>query len=139
MQISSQFIFLSLVVLFIGVGGKFFWVKNKQSKQPDFLYKILSLESWTASQKNTELQLTQFDAEFIHLSTLEQLDKIQKKFWGGVSHYIVLKLSTAKLQGTLKYEKNPGGETKYYHLYNGRIPLNAIVEAKSIGGPASGS
>jgi uncharacterized protein (DUF952 family) len=58
------------------------------------------------------------------------LDKIIEKYWAGVSEYVVLKIETAKLSGKLVLEANPAGTNKYYHLYNGSIPSNAIVESK---------
>ena len=45
---------------------------------------------------------------------------------------IVLKIYTDKLTGRLIYESNSGGSSKYYHLYNGFIPLNAVFESKTI-------
>lgn len=42
---------------------------------------------------------------------------------------MVLKIDPSKLIGKLVFEVNPGGTQKYYHLYNGKIPLNAVIEA----------
>ncbi len=97
-------------------------------KRPIYLYKVLSMVDWAKSCKT--IHLSSMDVDFIHLSTEEQLDKIIKKYWSGASEYIVLKIETAKLSGNLVLEVNPGGTNKYYHLYNGSIPLNAIVELK---------
>lgn len=52
-----------------------------------------------------------------------------KKFWHD-RDYVILKLNVRKLVGRLVYETNPGGSTQYYHLYEGKILLNAIEEIK---------
>lgn len=98
---------------------------------PPYLYKVLSLEDWKESQNKSSLKLPPADKEFIHLSTEEQLDKIIAKYWSSKNEdFVVLKLNTSQLPGELRYEANPGGTNKYYHLYQGSIPLNAIEESK---------
>jgi uncharacterized protein (DUF952 family) len=97
-------------------------------KRPIYLYKVLSMDDWAKSSQT--VHLPSMDADFIHLATEEQLDRIIKKYWAGVSEYVILKVETAKLPGKLVLEANPGGTNKYYHLYNGSIPLSAIVESK---------
>ena len=61
------------------------------------------------------------------MATKEQVQKVILKFWKG-KKYILLYLDPNKLAGTLKLETNLGGESKYYHLYDGYIPLSAIKE-----------
>lgn len=99
-------------------------------KRPVFLYKVLSVEDWAKSQKT--VHLSSMDAEFIHLATEDQLSSIIAKYWADVPRYIVLKLEVSKLSGNLVYEANPGGMNKYYHLYNGNIPLSSIVKVEKI-------
>ncbi len=97
---------------------------------PKYLYKVLSVENWKASDKT--VKLSSEDDAFIHLSTEDQLDRIVGKYWAQVPEYVILKIDTSKLPGKLLFEANPGGENKYYHLYNGSIPLNSIVESKTV-------
>lgn len=99
---------------------------------PKYLYKILSVRLWDASQQNTFLVLPAEDQIFVHLAIEEQLDKIIKKFWSDVPQFVVLKVDTSKLQGKLVHETNPGGSTKFFHLYNGLIPTNSVIEAKIV-------
>lgn len=99
---------------------------------PKYLYKILSVRLWDASQQNTFLVLSAEDEAFIHLATEEQLDKIIKKYWSNIPQFVVLKVDTSKLQGKLVYEANPGGTSKYFHLYKGLIPLASVLEAKTV-------
>lgn len=97
-------------------------------KAPLYLYKILSKEDWIMSQSNNSVRLPSADKEFIHLSTEDQLDKILDKYWKDTPGYVVLKIEATKLLGKLVLEANPGGVNKYYHLYNGSIPFEAIVK-----------
>lgn len=98
----------------------------------EYLYKIVSLRDWLDSQKRDFLLLPKEDAEFIHLAKKEQLDKIIEKYWKGVSQLVILKLKSSELQGTLVYETNPGKTNRYYHLYAGSIPLEAVVESQTM-------
>ena len=99
---------------------------------PKQLYKILSLRHWQATQSRKALVLSSEDDAFIHFSMEDQLDRILTKYWSDKPQYVVLKIDTNKLQGNLVYETNPGGSAKYYHLYQGHIPFDAIVEAKVV-------
>ena len=98
---------------------------------PKYLYKVLSLENWQLSEEKRALVLSDMDDDFIHLATEDQLDRIVSKFWADASTYVVVKVESKKLKGRLVLEKNPGGETKYYHLYNGSIPKDAVAESKT--------
>jgi len=97
---------------------------------PQYLYKILSYRNWQATENRRVVSLSGDDKEFIHLSTEEQLGRILEKYWADVAQYVVLKLDVSKLRGRLQYEANPGGSTRYYHLYDGFIPFQAIREAR---------
>lgn len=97
---------------------------------PQYLYKIVSMENWEKSMDSATLVLSSDDADFIHFSKEEQLERILKKYWADVSECVILKVESNSLNGVLVYETNPGGETKYYHLYDGSIPKDAIVESK---------
>lgn len=109
----------------LGLGMNTF---GNQEPAPQFLYKVLSAEDWKASQDQEVLRLPSADDAFIHFSREDQLDRLIQKYWSNVSEFYVLKIDASKIPGDLVLEANPGGETKYYHLYNGAIPLNAVVE-----------
>jgi len=102
----------------------------EQNMNPQYLYKIVSPEQWQESLLGSEIVLSPMDKEFIHLSKEDQVSHVVQKFWDN-KQYVVLKLSTEKLKGRLTYETNPGGTTQYYHLYEGHIPLDAVVDLKS--------
>lgn len=106
--------------------------QSVMNEQPEYLFKILSLDLWNASQNRPFLILSTEDQAFIHLATQDQLDKIIEKYWPNAPHYVVLKVRTKALEGKLALESNPGGTTKYYHLYTGKIPFESITEAKII-------
>lgn len=105
-------------------------ITNVQKQQPAFLYKIMSEEDWETSQRQHKLKLGQADDQFIHLSTEEQIDKIYEKFFRGMP-VVILKIKTDKLHGKLVKERNPGGMTEYYHLYDGSIPMDAVVSSQA--------
>jgi peptide deformylase len=105
---------------------------EKTDEFPQHLYKILSLRNWQATQSRTAVLLSTEDDSFIHLSTQDQLDRIIKKYWADAPQLVILKIDSRKLEGRLVFETNPGGTTKYYHLYNGFIPFNSIVESKIV-------
>jgi len=101
--------------------------ERNMEEHPKYIYKILSLDDWKKGGDN--IHLSSADSEFIHFSTEEQLPKIIDKYWSDVPEFMILKVDTQKLTGNLVFEANPGGTTKYYHLYQGCIPRNAVVEA----------
>lgn len=107
---------------------------NEEENTPPFLYKVLSMDNWKASQSQNHILLSKDDWEFIHLAREDQLDRIIKKYWVKLP-FVILKLDVAQLSGTLVYETNLGGINKYYHLYAGSIPLKAVVEIKIIRSP----
>jgi uncharacterized protein (DUF952 family) len=99
----------------------------KEGKVPKQLYKLVSLAQWEESQQSDRLVLDETDGAFIHLATEEQWPAIARKYWAGRS-LVVLQVATDKLVGKLIFETNPGGSgTKYYHLYEGYVPLEAIT------------
>jgi uncharacterized protein (DUF952 family)/FMN phosphatase YigB (HAD superfamily) len=102
-------------------------VKMVQNSTPEYLYKIVSQEQWQKNLLRNEVVGSSIDDEFIHLAKEDQVDHVVKKFWSNID-YIVLKFASKKLVGRLIYEKNPGGSTEYYHLYEGNIPLDAVVD-----------
>lgn len=95
---------------------------------PKHLYKVLSWENWQASGLADYLALPPEDEAFIHFSREDQLERILMKFWADVEQYVVLKIEREALIGRLVFEPSPGRETKYYHLYEGSIPMTSIVE-----------
>ncbi|MDN3505149.1 MAG: DUF952 domain-containing protein [Rhabdochlamydiaceae bacterium] len=94
---------------------------------PPQLYKILSVENWKKSESHQNVVLDISDDEFIHFSTKDQLSKIVAKYWNHVNRYILLEVDPHKLKGDLVFETNPGRENKYWHLYNGSIPMESVL------------
>lgn len=105
------------------------WAPLSSEETPQYLYKVVSPQQWQESQAQGTLIITGIDKEFIHLATEEQVPHVAQKFWKN-QDYVILKLIPSKLQGRLVFEVNPGGTTKYYHLYEGKIPLDAVVDSK---------
>lgn len=102
-------------------------IKMEQHSNPKYLYKIVSLEQWQESLLQNKIVSSSLDMDFIHLAKEDQVTHIVQKFWNNMDH-IVLKLASKKLMGRLIYETNFGGTNKYYHLYDGNIPLEAVKD-----------
>lgn len=92
---------------------------------PTYLYIILQKNAWQKSIQEKVLLLGPENKQFIHLATDEQIPQITEKFFKGID-YVILKIETKKMVGRLVYETNPGGSNKYFHLYEGVIPLESI-------------
>ena len=107
-------------------------IEAEMTKAPQYLYKVLSYDLWQKSQGKNALVLSSMDDVFIHFSTEAQLEKTITKFFSSVPKYVVLKIESNKLAGKLIYESNPGGSSKWYHLYNGTISNNAVVECRVV-------
>lgn len=105
--------------------------KGNSNEVPPFLYKILTKREWEESQSGRYVKLPASDAAFIHLAEEGQISKIVQKFYGSEPEVVILKLDVKQLEGRLIKEANPGGSTLYYHLYNGAIPMTAIIETQS--------
>lgn len=112
------------------MGQKEAQMNRKNNHTPKYLYKIVSPEEWQDSLRKNQVVTSPMDKDFIHLATEGQLAHVIQKFWNGKS-YIVLKLDSKKMSGRLICETNPGGTNQYYHLYEGSIPLDAVIEASS--------
>lgn len=99
---------------------------------PQYLYKILSLQSWQESQSSETVLLPSEDGVFIHFATRDQVERVLEKYWADVQQFVVLKVDSSKLDGKMAYEANPGGTAKYFHLYDGCIPVSAVVDFKIV-------
>lgn len=97
-------------------------------RPPSYLYKIVSLNDWEQSQQRSHVILPSLDQEFIHLALDTQVDHVLTKFWPVPKAVAILKVEVDRLLGRLVFEANPGGSTKYYHLYEGSIPLDSVVD-----------
>ena len=117
---------LSIVTIFFMICNSLLYAQE----QTMHLYKIVSPEQWEQSQSQTKIILTSFDEPFIHLAQEHQVTGVLQKFWTNQPH-IVLTLDSTHLIGELKLERNRPEGDLYYHLYNGSIPLTAVISAQS--------
>lgn len=92
---------------------------------PDYLCKIVSIDNYEKSLSQEHLALSAMDDEFIHFSTKEQVLRVIGKFYPKDT-VMILYVDPTLLVGDLRYETNPGGSEKYYHLYNGHIPMSSV-------------
>lgn len=104
---------------------------EETNQSPQYLYKILSLRNWRATQHRKTLQLSAEDDAFIHFSTEDQLADIVRKYWADAPQYVILKIDSNQLEGRLTFETTSGAVSSY-RLYDGFIPFGSIVESKII-------
>ena len=121
----TKYILLIIIILGLAYQMKTNQDQREKISSPQKLYKVLSPDSWKRSQSKNYIERGPLDTDFIHLATKEQLASIIEKFWKDKEH-IVITLDTRLLEGDLRFESNPGGKNKYYHLYNGDIPLKSV-------------
>ena len=95
---------------------------------PELLCKIMPLGMWEVSLRMDHIVLSELDRSdgFVHFSTQDQLFKTVEKFFEG-QEVVVALVDPSKLEGELRFETNPGGSTKYYHLYDGKVPMSSVV------------
>lgn len=122
----------SLLLLLCFFSPTLIKAEGEPNMPPKYLYKVLLPNDWEESKNLPNVKLGSFDREFIHFSTEEQLNKIIEKYFKDAKKVIILKIETDKLSGKLIFEVNPGGSTKYYHLYQGSIPKESIFETKEL-------
>lgn len=103
-----------------------------EKQPPNYLFKVISKENWNKSKESGVLVLDAFDEAFIHLAKEDQIEHVLNKFWKDRKDYLVLQIAVSEMKGTLVYEANRGGTNKYYHLYDGTIPISAIAGFKII-------
>lgn len=105
-------------------------MKPQATETPKHLYKVISLELWRASENKKNVILSPEDATFIRFQKEDELGRLLH-YWSTLkTPHVVLKIKASKLEGKLVFEAKLGGSTKQYHLYNGCIPMNAIVDIK---------
>lgn len=91
------------------------------------LYKIVSPGQLNNTETHKTIRIAPEDTSFIHFSTQVQLSLIIEKYWQNKTA-VVLTLDCSKLPGLLVLESNKKGGDAYYHLYNGSIPVDAIIK-----------
>jgi uncharacterized protein (DUF952 family) len=98
--------------------------------QPRYLYKVMSLADWDASQQQDLLKLSR-DKSVVPLLKLDQLEKTILTDWNTASEVIIVEIDVDKLSGPLTAENDDHGKAISY-LYNGGIPLSAISEPRIV-------
>lgn len=127
MKVIAVTLFILSLMSLYGINAK----SEADMNVPEYLYIIVSPEVWKESSELGKLVLPSHHDAFIHLAKEDQVSHVTEKFWSG-SDYYLLKIETGQLIGRLVYETNPGGSNRYYHLYDGEIPLEAISEVEFV-------
>lgn len=120
---------ISILVCVLGAASAFYlkYLGKSSTKVPAKLYKITTVDLWAQSKNGDRLVLAELDKSgFIHLAEEQDVERISKKFFPNEKKLAVLELDPKLLVGRIVFETNPGGSQKYYHLYDGYIPIQAI-------------
>lgn len=107
-------------------------MKKETTPAPKHLFKVVALTQWQASAAQKTVILDPQDIPVIRFLKEDEVSRLLH-YWDRTKEpHVLLKIKTGKLPGTLIFEAKLGGSTKYYHLYNGSIPLSAVAEHKII-------
>ena len=106
--------------------------KMHQNQNPQYLYKVLSLRNWQATQNRNTVLLTTEDCKFIQFLKEDQIQEYLTKNGPDENQFVVLKIDISKLDGKLALESNPEEITQYFRLYDGFIPFHSISESKIV-------
>jgi peptide deformylase len=85
----------------------------KENPSSQYLYKILSIRDWQATQNRTTVQLPAEDDPVIHFFTENQLDEVISQYWTHAPQFVVVKIDSHKVEGNF-------------------IPISSIVESKIV-------
>jgi uncharacterized protein (DUF952 family) len=99
-----------------------------EESTPEYLYKIVTVGDWNASQVWSFLKVAAYDRACIHLCTKAQIKEIAHKFFSQEAEVLIVTLDPEELQGKLVKEKLPGTSDESYRLYGGFIPLTSVVK-----------
>ncbi len=91
------------------------------------LYKILTLDDWDKCKLTDRLCTPANDSAFVHFATEKQYPAVVEKWFANMPH-VVLRVDASKLVGKLVLEWVESHSDKYYHLYDGHVPLEAVID-----------
>lgn len=101
--------------------------------QNQFVYKVLTMDQWEQFQKDkvfTGSQLDQKDG-FIHLSLIDQVKPVIKRYYLEKLPVIVLKFKAIEMGNKLKYEQSTHQEY-FPHLYSSSLYLEKLINSEII-------
>lgn len=96
------------------------------------LYKLLTMEEWSVLNSQGYFVGSEVDLKdgFIHFSYSDQLNETARKHFAGRGNLVLVAVSPAGLEGSLREEVSRGGEL-FPHLY-GMFCTGNIVQAQEI-------
>jgi uncharacterized protein (DUF952 family) len=103
------------------------------STVPDTFYKLLTLEEWTQFEAQGIFYGSPLDLKdgFIHNSTAVQIPSTTERYYAQRKDVVLVKVDSKKVVGEIKLDLAKNGEY-YPHIYNGYIPLGAVLNAKTL-------
>ena len=100
---------------------------NQNQDQAKAVYKILTQSQWAQFQADGFFQGNSADLNdgFIHLSKQDQLDRVIKKYYKGISPIYIIEFSQAEFLESLVWEAASNGDL-YPHLYESRLEIEGV-------------
>ena len=111
-----------------------------QSTQPELIYKVATAASFAPARLSGHYAGVPVDLAdgYMHFSTAAQLPETLRRHFAGQGDLLLLAVRAADLGPGLAWEPSRGGEL-FPHLYDGPLPLSAILWEEPIRVAADGS
>lgn len=94
----------------------------------DLIFHITTKEDFSSFKKSGNYEPESLDEEgFIHCSSGHQVENTANEKFAEHDKILLLVIDVTALNSKIKYEKDPGSEKKYPHIY-GPLDTNAIID-----------
>jgi uncharacterized protein (DUF952 family) len=100
------------------------------------IYHIATTSDWARAQRDGEYAVstrgvTLADQGFIHASTAGQLASVANLFYRGVPDLLVLVIDTDRVAAEIRYERVPGADAPFPHIY-GPLNVDAVIATRPL-------
>jgi uncharacterized protein (DUF952 family) len=110
--------------------------------EPRLIYHITTAADWEQARQAGEYRLSTRGVSlaqegFIHASTAAQVPAVAGAFYRGAAGLVVLEIDTALVAPEIRYERPPGSEQAFPHIY-GPLSADAVVRVLPLAADESG-
>jgi uncharacterized protein (DUF952 family) len=93
----------------------------------ELIYHVALAEDWERARAAGEYRVSTLgrtleEEGFIHCSTADQVALVARRFYAGRTGLVLLTIDPGRLGAEVRYERAPGSEERFPHVYG---PLNA--------------
>jgi uncharacterized protein (DUF952 family) len=102
-----------------------------------FIYHIAAAADWKRAVRDGQYTmstrgLTLAEQGFIHASTASQVALVANSFYRDIPDLLLLVIDTDRVEPEIRYERVPGQDLPYPHIY-GPLNVTAVIEARPFG------